>query len=273
MARIELTGKPIAITGASSGIGLATAYACAAAGMPVALGARREGRLEEAVAKIRAAGGRAIAVRLDVDKAEDCRGLVERTVAEFGSIYSVFANAGYGAHTPIADTPEGDLRAIFETNLWGTLNTIRPALEEMRRKPAGPDRGHILICSSCLSKFALPYSAAYSATKAAQDHFGRSLRVELEPTGIHVSTVHPVGTRTELFDTAEKRSRVRRSVQHGPRLLMQPPERVANAVVACLRRPRGEVWTSLLTRWGFAAAVVAPGIRDWVAMRVFRPKA
>jgi NAD(P)-dependent dehydrogenase (short-subunit alcohol dehydrogenase family) len=272
MARLDLTGKPIAITGASSGIGLATAYACARAGMPVALAARREDRLQEAVAKIREAGGKAIAVRADVDSPQDCRALIDRTVGEFGSIYAVFANAGYGAYTPIADTSDEDLRAIFETNLWGTLNTIRPALERMRAGPQGPNRGHILICSSCLSKLALPFSAAYSATKAAQDHFGRSLRVELAPQGIHVSTVHPVGTKTELFDTAEKRSRVKKSVQHGPRGMMQPPERVADAVVRCLRRPRGEVWTSLITRLAFSASVAAPEIRDWASRRMFRER-
>jgi short-subunit dehydrogenase len=269
MGRIDLTGKPIAITGASSGIGLATAYACARAGMPVALAARREERLTDAVEKIRSAGGRAIAVRTDVDKPEDCRALVERTISEFGSIYAVFANAGYGAFMPISTTPDQDIRAIFETNLWGTLNTIRPALEHMQKAAPGANRGHILICSSCLSKLALPNSAPYSATKAAQDHFGRSLRVELSPQGIHVSTVHPIGTTTELFDTARERSRVRVPVDHGPKFMMQRPERVANAVVASLRRPRGEVWTSFMTRWAFAASVAMPELRDWVSRRKF----
>jgi NAD(P)-dependent dehydrogenase (short-subunit alcohol dehydrogenase family) len=272
MARIDLTGKPIAITGASSGIGLATAFACARAGMPVALGARREDRLADAVSKIQAAGGKAIAVKVNVDCPEDCRALIDRAAAEFGSLYAVFANAGYGAHTPIATTPEEDLRAMFETNFWGTLNTVRPALELMQRTPEGPHRGHILICSSCLSKLSLPYSAAYSATKAAQDHFGRSLRVELAPQGIQVSTVHPVGTMTGFFDAAKQRSRVPRSVAHGPRLFMQPAERVADAIVACLRRPRGEVWTSLMTRWAFATAVAFPEMRDWAMRRRFRPK-
>ena len=263
---IDLTGKPIAITGASSGIGLATAFASARAGMPVVLGARREDRLSEAVAKIKATGGRAIAVRMDVDRPEDCRTLVERTISEFGSIYAIFANAGYGAHMPIATTPDADIRAMFETNLWGTLNTIRPALEHMQQA-AGPQRGHILICSSCLSKLALPNSSPYSATKAAQDHFGRSLRVELAPQGIAVSTVHPVGTSTEFFDKARERQHVERDATNTPKFLMQPPERVANAVVACLRHPRSEVWTSFFTRWAFAASVAMPELRDWAMGR------
>jgi short-subunit dehydrogenase len=263
---IDLAGKPIAITGASSGIGLATALACARAGMPVALGARREDRLTQAVEKIKGMGGKAIAVRMDVDKPEDCRALVDRTIAEFGSIYAIFANAGYGAYMPMSTTPDADIRAMFETNLWGTLNTIRPALERMQ-KASGPQRGHILICSSCLSKLALPMSAPYSATKAAQDHFGRSLRVELVPQGIEVSTVHPVGTSTEFFDKARERRKVERDATNSPKFMMQPPERVANAIVACLRHPRSEVWTSFFTRWAFAASVAMPELRDWAMAR------
>ncbi len=266
---IDLVGKPIAITGASSGIGLATALACARAGMPVALGARREERLMEAVAKIKGMGGKAVAVRMDVDKPEDCRALVDRTIAEFGSIYAVFANAGYGAYMPISTTRDADIRAMFETNLWGTLNTIRPALEQMQ-KASGPQRGHILICSSCLSKLALPMSAPYSATKAAQDHLRKRSSPRswsLLPQGIEVSTVHPVGTSTEFFDKARERRHVERDSMNTPKFMMQPPERVANAIVACLRRPRSEVWTSFITRWAFAASVAMPELRDWAMGR------
>jgi short-subunit dehydrogenase len=255
----DLTGLPIAITGASSGIGLATAFACARAGMPVALAARREGRLHEAAERIRKSGGRALVMRTDVSRAEDCRALIERTAGEFGSIYAVFANAGYAQDTPIATTPDSVIREIFETNFYGTLHTIRPALEHMQR--AG--RGHILVCSSCLSKLGLPYGAVYSATKAAQDHTARSLRIELTGTGVHVSSVHPIGTRTELFETAKQLSPGAPSkIERSPKAFMQSPERVADAVVRCLRRPRGEVWTSLPARLAFAAAVAAPELTD-----------
>src|SRR5215468_7974592 len=94
----DLRGKPIAITGASSGIGAATAIECARAGMPVAIGARREDKLREVAELVRRAGGagtRVITVVIDTCKPEDCRRFVDATVAEFGSIYSVFANAGY----------------------------------------------------------------------------------------------------------------------------------------------------------------------------------
>src|ERR1044071_3959181 len=174
---MDLSGKPIAITGASSGIGRATAAACAAAGMPVALGARRLEKLQAAVDEIRRAGGRAIAVEMDVDRPRDCDAFVERTVGEFGSIHAVFANAGYGLERPIAAITDAELRAIFETNFFGTMNTIRPALAAMK------GAGHVLVCSSCLAKVGTPFVGAYSATKAAQDHIARAMRIEMRGTG------------------------------------------------------------------------------------------
>lgn len=262
---MDLTGKPIAITGASSGIGRATAIACAAAGMPVAVGARRLDRLRALIEEIRSSGGRAIAVQVNVDDPEDCKRLIDATVEAFGPIHAVFANAGYALERPIHECSDRDLRAIFETNFWGTLNTIRPALDRML--PA--KRGHILICSSCLSKIGIPFHGHYSATKAAQDHFARAMRAELRGTGVLVSSVHPIGTRTELFDESEKRSGGVRAVRT-PRIMMQPPERVARAVVRRLRRPRagGEVWTSFPMRFAFALGVAFPGLADFVLGRL-----
>ncbi len=268
---IDLTNKPIAITGASSGIGRATAIACAKAGMPVALAARRLDKLEQVVAEIRALNGRAIAVEADVTKPDHCARLIERTIAEFGPIYSVFANAGYGFEKSFTDATENELREIFETNFWGTLNTIRPALAAMRGTSSASGNhaspktttGHVLICTSSISKIGIPYLGAYSATKAAQDHLGRALRHELYGTGIRVSTVHPIGTRTELWDVLEQRSGGKAKFSsRTPKSFMQPPERVANAIVKCLKKPRGEVWTSLPTRLALGLSVIFPGITD-----------
>ena len=127
-----LKDLPIAITGASSGIGLATALKCAQAGMPVVLAARREDRLAAAVAQIKAAGGRALAVRCDVESKGACQELIDRTVKEFGSIYAVFANAGYGIERRVDALSDEDIESMFRTNFWGTLWTIRPALEKFK---------------------------------------------------------------------------------------------------------------------------------------------
>ncbi|MCB9840763.1 MAG: SDR family NAD(P)-dependent oxidoreductase [Phycisphaeraceae bacterium] len=265
---IDLAGKPIAITGASSGIGAATALACAAAGMPVALAARREDRLRELVNRIEAAGGRAIAVACDVDEPKDSQRLVEETVGAFGSVYSVCANAGYGFESRVLDMTAERIEAIFRTNFYGTMHLVWAAGPRMVEAGAG----HILMCSSCLSKLAVPMYAAYSASKAMQDHFGRALRLELAGTGVFCSTVHPVQTRTEFSDRTRAESRGK-AVMTGSGGSSQTPETVASAIVRCLRKPRGEVWTSVGTRLSFALATAWPGLADRVIAKEWKRRA
>jgi short-subunit dehydrogenase len=254
---IDLRNKPIAITGASSGIGRATAVACAKAGMPVAVAARRDDRLADLVKEISDAGGRAIAVRCDVVNQSDCDELIARTVQEFGSLYSIFANAGIGHEGRVAKISDADMRNIFEVNFFGTLNSIRPALPHILHS-----RGHILICSSCLSKIGMPFHGAYTATKAAQEHIARAMRIEMKPQGVKVSSVHPVGTATEFFEAKAARTGTSVKQNSPPKWAMQPPERVANAIVNCLRKPRPEVWTTWIGRLIFAAADISPRFTD-----------
>jgi len=260
---IDLRGKPIAITGASAGIGAAVARACARAGMPVALAARREDRLRSLAEEIERAGGRAFVRRVDVAQAEECRGFVEEAAAALGPLHAVLANAGYGFEAPVLETTDAALREILEVNVFGTLHTIRPALGPMLRAGSG----HVLITTSCVSKIGIPFLSAYSLSKACQDHLGRALRAELAGTGVSVSTIHPIGTKTEFFEVAAGRSGGVApggvvSSSRTPGAFMQTPERVAGAVVRCLRRPRAEVWTSLPVRLGMAMGVAFPGVLD-----------
>lgn len=265
---IDLAGKPIAITGASSGIGAATAVACAAAGMPVALGARRVDKLQRVVERIRAAGGKAIAVPTDVCKPGDNERLVDACAREFGGVYGVYANAGYGEEAPVMGMSEGQIREMFETNFFGTLSLVRAALPLMEQNVPGTGgvRGHVLICSSCLGKMWVPYYSVYSATKAAQNHIGRAMNIELRGVGVRVSTVHPIGTRTEFFEQAAARSKSDRQLTlHTHSAFLEPAELVARKTVACLRRPRPEVWTSMngvLVRVGMGLANMMPGVSD-----------
>jgi short-subunit dehydrogenase len=266
---IDLHAKPIAIAGASSGIGRATAIACARAGMPVALGARRLDKLEALAREIEQAGGRAIPISLDVTSVDQCRAFIENAEAQLGPLYAVFANAGFGFERPIHETTDEQMREIFEANFFGTLNTIHPAVERFVQRGAG----HVLICSSSIGKMAIPGYGAYCATKAAQWHVGRAMRHELKPLGVHVSTVHPIGTRTEFFQEARRRSGGGSLIENTPAAFIQPPERVARAILACLKRPRTEVWTSLPSRLGLGALSTFPRLGDLALDRFARRQA
>lgn len=239
----DLQGLPIAVAGASSGIGRATALACADAGMPVALGARRLDRVQAIAQEIRDAGGTAWATSLDVTQEESCNAFVDGARAEFGSLHAVYANAGYGTERAVLDMSLEEARAMFETNFFGTLSIVRAAIPGFVQQKSG----HILICSSCLGLRPVPHYSMYCATKAAQHHLGQALGVELHASGVDVSTVHPIGTRTEFFDKAHERSGGLK-LTGSKDSFRQPSELVASRIVRCLKRPRPEVWTSVGAR-------------------------
>jgi uncharacterized protein len=263
---IDLTGKPIIITGASSGIGAATAMACARAGMLVALFARSEDRLAVVRDRIERAGGRAIIVVGEVEDAEANAALIARAEEAFGDVYGAIANAGYGIESECATMAIEEIRAIFEVNFYGSLNLVQPMVARFRERGIG----HAMMVSSGLSKIGLPYYGAYCATKAAQDYFCRAMRLELTGTGVMVSSVHPVLTETgfheALADRAGGELRIGRPAKK------QSAEKVADAIVRCLRRPKGEVWTSWVSRIGLGASVMMPGVTDLVLRRMVKKR-
>ncbi len=264
----NLQGKAIIITGASSGIGWATACACAEAGMLVTAAARRVDRLAALTEQLVAAGGSCQAVRCDVDSDEDVAGLIEASWERWGRLDAVFANAGYSLVKPVLDTPLDEIRAIFETNFLGTIRTLQAARPRLTATPDG--LRHLLVCSSSAAEFAPPLYGVYAATKAAQDMVCGAMRAEVHAERLTVSSVHPVGTRTELFDAAQ-RSEAQAAdpvLLNTPAMFMQTPEKVASAVVRCLRRPKPEVWPMPLTRFGLAITTAFPRISALTARRM-----
>jgi short-subunit dehydrogenase len=271
MPKRDLTDRTIIITGASSGIGAATARACAASGMNVVLAARRGEALENVAQELRAAGRRALVVTCDVGRDDEVAQLFSQAVRQFGRIDMVFANAGYALFAPVVDTSDQEARDMFETNFFGTIRCVRLAVEHMRRNPP-PGGGHILICSSSMSEIALPMFGFYGATKAAQDSIAGALRAELKRDNIFVTSVHPIGTRTGFFDVVAERSPRRddgtRPSLNTPELFMQSPEHVARTIVRCLRRPCPEVWPSLITRFAVALATALPRLSAWAQQKI-----
>jgi len=266
MPRVDLTNKSIVITGASSGIGRASAIACASAGMRVVAAARRADRLEELAEEIRSTGGQAHAFAVDVTDERACAEMIRYTITTLGACDAVFANAGITLGEPTHEMTGATLHEIFDINLFGTMHTLRPAIAHMRERGSG----HALLCSSCLSLLSVPNHGAYTATKAAQHHLARAMRMELAGTGVYVSSVHPIGTKTELFDAAKAREGDYRA-HDTPKYMTQSPERVANAVVKCLRKPKPEVWTSQASRMVAAMTNATPRLTDRLVRKVMPP--
>lgn len=255
----SLAGRVAAITGASAGIGAACATRFARAGMPVALAARRPDRLEGIASVIEREGGRALAVSADVTRESDMRAFVTRTLATFGRLDVLVANAGIGFHGSIEDTTADVMQRLHDVNVMGTLHAIRAALPHFEAQGSG----HILVVSSIVGRRGLPTTAGYCATKFAQVGLAESLRAELRGTGIHVSIVYPVGTATE-FHSAMRESFGYSVEPVGPR---QTPEHVAEAMLRCVRRPRPEVYPHAVSRLLAILAVLAPGVCDRVVRR------
>ncbi len=250
----RLAGKIVAITGASAGIGRATASLAAREGAAIALFARRQDRLEALAHEIQIQGGTALSVPGDVTRAEDIDAFVERALARFGRLDVMVCNAGIGYHGPLDETPVDAMRRVVDVNLLGTLYAARAALVAMRRQ----GHGHIIAVSSIAGRRGVGGSSLYSATKAAQIGLIEGLRAEFTGTPFHASVVYPVSTRTEFHDA------IARDFGHaisgiGPK---QSADRVAHAIVSCMVSPQAEVYP-FKKAWLLAVlSVIAPAQAD-----------
>lgn len=231
--------------------------------MHVVLHGRRADRLALVAQDVRAIGRSAETVTGDVTDPGLTTRLLDLAQQRFGRFDVVFANAGYGFKKPAHLVSDAELRQIFDVNFFAACGL---ASEAARRLLAEERPGHLLMCSSAVAKFTMVNFSAYSATKAAQNHVCRAMRMELRPYGIEVSSVHPITTRTAFFErSAEHSGRPvdpARVFDHVPRWLLQRPEQVADAVVRCLRRPRPEVWTSLPARVAAGLVTIFPRLMD-----------
>ena len=221
----DLSGSVVAITGASSGIGAATAEVLVAEGASVVLGARRRDRLEELTSKL---GARAAAVEMDVRNPDDSSRLMQTAVDRFGHIDTLIANAGIGAYGGIMDLSDDQLREMMDTNVAGTVWPIRAAVPHFLE--AG--NGDIVIVASVAGLRGAGDEAGYAATKFAQVGLAGALDRELREKGIRVSVIAPGGTATEFAMGAGRTPDM-------PGLAdMLRPKDVASAVLAVLRQPR-----------------------------------
>jgi short-subunit dehydrogenase len=259
---MSLSGRVAAITGASSGIGLACARHLAREGVAVVLGARRISMLEATAAQIRAAGGSAAIAQIDVVRENDVHALAGLAVREFGRLDVMICNAGFGYYGAIDDTPAEVMRRMMDVNFMGTFYGATAALPVFRRQGSG----HLIFVSSIVGRRGVPQMGAYTATKAAQAGLAESLRAEFTGTPIHVSCVYPVSTPTE-FTEAMARDYGHHISGLGPR---QTVDDVARAIVACIRRPRPEVYPYRVSRGLAILNALAPAFTDRFVRRYGR---
>jgi NADP-dependent 3-hydroxy acid dehydrogenase YdfG len=193
---VSLAGQVVAVTGASSGIGEATALACARAGASVALAARRVDRIQTLAERIEQQGGRALAIETDVSSEEQARSFIERTHSDLGRLDVLVNNAGVMLLGPIADAPTEEWRRMIEANVLGVLYCTHAALPVMKAQGSG----HIVNVSSVAGRFARAGSGVYNLTKFGVGAFSESLRQEVVPLGIRVTVIEPGAVRTELAE-------------------------------------------------------------------------
>ncbi len=251
----DLAGIVAVVTGASAGIGRATALAMARQGARVVLAARRRDRLEALAREIRAAGSQALVVPADVARREDVRTVIGSAIEGLGRLDILVNNAGLGHYAPLEETPPEVFQYLWDVNVMGMVYGIQEALPFMRRQ----GRGHILNVSSVAGKRGGAGNSAYNATKFAQIGISEALRLELWRTGIYVSVVCPVVTDTEFFDVTARRSAGRRPRFGGP---VQSPEHVAACILRCIRRPRPEVFPFRTARLYTVLGALSPRLAD-----------
>ena len=222
----SLAGKVFAITGASRGIGAATALALGAEGCKLGLGGRDEEALDGIARGVAEAGGEAAAVACDVRRYEDCERLISETVERFGRLDGFIANAGIGAYGGLLDLPLEQIKSILDVNVHGTVYSVRAALPALLEDGGGD----LLIVASVAGLRGLPNEAVYCASKHSQVGFAESLDHELRERGVRVTAICPGGVATEFAFGAGREPGM-------PALdSMMSPEQVAEAILFTLRQ-------------------------------------
>lgn len=252
----------VLITGASSGIGEATAYAFAGEGSELFLVARREERLREIAEACRQKGSPRIAHQPhDLSIPGEGAAIVRQCLHQLGGLDVLICNAGYGIVGPVQEVSPQDMARIWQVNFQSGYESIHEALPHFLQQK----KGRIVLVSSIIGKKGFPFSATYCATKFAQVGLGEALWGELRDAGIGVSVVCPGFTATE-FQKAVKLTEGMRPLARSTQ--GQSPDVVARAIVDAVRRNRREVHLTLLGKLLLAIDRISPALSTRIAAKV-----
>jgi short-subunit dehydrogenase len=242
---MDIKGKVIIVTGASSGIGEATARQFGRDGAKVVLAARRVDRLQSLAQEIAAMGmgAETLVVQADLSKLEDIQSLINQTLDKYGRIDVLVNNAGFGRLDWLEKLdPIKDIQAQFDVNVLGVIQTTRQALPVMMKQRSG----HIINMCSMAGLVATPTYTIYAACKHAVHGFSEALRREVKPWGIDVSMIYPGGVTTEFGQHAGIQRKTKATT---PKSLLLTADDVGRSVVQLVHRPRA-MWI-LPWAWSF----------------------
>lgn len=260
-----LDQQVIVITGATSGIGLATARMAAQRGAKLVLAARSEGALGQLVAEIKAAGGLALAVTADIAEEASSAAIAAKAKEAFGRFDTWINNAGTGVYGRVEEVSIADMRQAFEVNYWGLVYGSREAAKHLKLSGGGA----IINLGSEVSERSVPLQGAYSATKFAIKGFTEALRMELEDEGAPVSVTLIKPAQIDTPFTVNAKNYLPSEPQHVP--AVYAPEVVASAILRSATKPVRSVFVggggmliSLLGR-------IAPGLSDKIMEKTVIP--
>jgi short-subunit dehydrogenase len=256
---MSIKNKVILITGASSGIGRATALAAGRAGASVIVAARRLERLQKVAEDIEASAGKALVVQTDLTEPSAIESLIQKSIEKFGRIDVLINNAGSGIYATVDETTADQMERLWRVNYMGTFHTIKNVLPVMRKQ----NSGQIITIASMSGRRGAQYKSAYCATKFAQIGLMESLRMELRNTDIQCTLIFPGGTETEFFQAIENPEN--RDVKlYGA---VQSAEEVADEILRAVEKPRTEVITQRFGRLQIILNAISPNFADWLVKK------
>ena len=255
-------GTIVVVTGASSGIGRATAQAFARRGATVVLAARSEDDLRTVVSECQKAGGHALAVPTDLADDAQARALVVTTLEYYGRIDVWVGAASVFGYGRFLDVPDEEFRRTLQVNLLAHVETMRMVLPDMLRRRSGT----VIFVGSLFSKVVLPYLAPYVTSKHALFGFAETLRLELRGSGVDVCSVLAATVDTPIYQHAANRTG--RVVKPIPPVL--PARRLATAIVGLARRPRPVITVGRVQSAAVIVRRVAPRLYDAMSRKIVK---
>jgi len=254
MKKKYFQNKVVVVTGASSGIGRATAIEMARHGASLVLAARRKSALENVAAEIKAFGQDVLVMPTDVVDQEQVENTIAKTIAQWGHIDIFIANAGEYVRGEVTNLTKSDFERSLAVNFYGALYGVLAVLPHMIKRK----KGHIVLVSSLDAKKAIPVDGPYVAAKCAITGFFEVLRQELKPDNVHVTTIYPGRIDTPLIENLKM-------PWISPKI---PAAKVARAIVRGIRKHKIEVVVpGILVIYGFLNTL-SPRFMDWI-VRVF----